>query len=217
MSLRGDNYETAEEVRFRLEDTVVLYDNRPVYITRVAGGEDNVVEGKKEIARVFIRKLPIEAKDKETRKFLSSRKFDLTPFKMGYMNYKKSAVFVSRRPIRQNRQGLSSGNVSYTLWDGNRAEIDFIDLIGSEDFVKMIDGVYPDFNEAREMLESGEFNSVAVSRSFAFVNDHDVDARFIIHKGTKCGIAMPDDKAVRIARKYHFLKEELANHGIPFI
>jgi len=93
MSLRGDAYETAEEVRFRLENTIVKYDGSPVYITRVEvaqpGDEDK-------ISRVLFSELPFDplaGKGKVQRRFLSSRKFDLTPFKMGYMNYKGDAFF----------------------------------------------------------------------------------------------------------------------------
>ena len=75
MSLKGDKYETTEEVKFRLEQTVVLYDKEPVYITRVNMPD---MEDKGEIARVYFIPLPINlgagnAKEVRTLILLRSR------------------------------------------------------------------------------------------------------------------------------------------------
>lgn len=215
MSLKGDKYENAEEVNFRLKDTVVLYDGKPVYIVRVNMPED---EDRKEIARVFFYDLPLvnRGANKETRKYLSSKKFDLAPFKMGYMNYNGSAVFVSRSPIRQNRQGLSQAVTTFTDCKGRRYEdINFNTMCHSQGFVDMVNGVYPNFKDAGELLGDKETSSIAVSRTFAFVIDHDLEALLLMHKGVRCGIALKDDKALKIPPKFHFLREEMEDHRIP--
>lgn len=214
MSLKGDKYETTEEVNFRLKDTVVLYDGKPVYITQVRIPE---AEDGKEIARVFFKELPIVGRGgRETRKFLSSRKFDLTPFKMGYMNFSGSAVFVSRSPVRQNRQGLSQAVTTFTDCKGRRYEnITFNLMLQSLGFVDMVNGKYPSFKDAGELLGDNETSSVAVSRTFAFVIYHDLEALLLLHKGTRCGIALKEDKAVKVPPKFHFLREEMEEHRIP--
>jgi hypothetical protein len=210
MSLKGDKYETADEIRFRLENTVVLYDGKPVYITRVdAGGEDG------EIARVFFYDLPLVGNNKETRKFLSSRKFDLTPFKMGYLNYNGEAIFVSRSPVRQNRQGLCVNNTVFTTIKGQRAEFSYNQMIGSSGFIDMVMGTYPDFKTAGTMLDEKGIKSVAVSRSFAFIIDHDLEALLLMHKGVKCGLAMKGDRGLKLPPKFAFLREEMEEHRIP--
>lgn len=215
MSLRGDKYETAEEIRFRLEHTVVSYDGRPVYISRCTLPENP--EEKGEIARVFFYEMPYLGKQvKETRKYLSSKKFDLTPFKMGYFNHKGRACFVSRAPLRQNRQGLCQNTAQFTDPRGRRdEEMGFNTMISSQGFVDMIDGKYPDFKDAGDMLGNKDGNSVALSREFACVIENDLDALLLVHKGNKCGIALKGEKGIKVPQKFHFLKEAMEDCRIP--
>lgn len=213
MSLKGDKYETAEEVEFRLRNTVVLYDGDPVYITKtnLPGADD---EG--EIARVFFQPLPYNGRGREVRKYLSSKKFDLTPFKMGFMNYEGAAYFLARQPLRQNRQGLGAGTLSIKNMSPNETRgIDFNTVITADGFVDMIRGKYPSFQEAGEMLNGGDAYSVAVSRSFCFLFDTDLDMLLLSHRGVKCGTAMKGDKAIRLPEKFHFLRQEAEECRIP--
>lgn len=216
MSLKGDKYETADEVKFRLEKTVVLYDDDPVYITSVRVPED--MEEKGEIARVFFRTLPFKNTGAETRKYLSSKKFDLAPFPMGYMNHNGEANFVSRSPVRQNRQGLSVETTNiYDHRGKQRGHLDFNQMIKSQGFYDMVKGNYPDFKEAGGMLNGKDCTSVAISRTFAFVLDDDIDALLLLHKGTKCGLAMKGDRGIKIPPKYHFLRQEMEAHRVPIL
>lgn len=215
MSLKGDNYETAEEIRFRLEGTIVLYNEKPVWISRVQAPDG---EDRKEIARVFFYDLPWAGKvgAKETRKYLSSRNFDLTPFKMGYMNHGGQATFVARTPVRQNKQGLSQATALFTNVKGVKSEImNFTTMIQSQGFVDMVDGKFPDFKAAGELLDNKGVTSVAISRSFAFVIDHDFQMLLMLHKGVKCGIAMKGARALQVPPKFLFLREEMEEHRIP--
>lgn len=238
MSLRGDKYETVEEVKFRLENTVVLYDEEPVYITRVNAVEpgDDVNPG--EVSKVYFQPLPWRGAAKNdlfirfdpavqnpapkapdrraTRKFLSSRKFDLTPFKMGYFNEGGQATFVSRAPVRQNQQGLSARTALFSDIKGRKSlNIGWNQLINSQGFVDMVHGKYPSLEEAKELINNENHTSVAVSRSFAFFIDHDLESMFLMHKGTKCGFCSTDDNGVKVPNKFHFLREEMEEARIP--
>jgi hypothetical protein len=215
MSLRGDKYETIEEIKSRLEGTVVLYENEPVFINRVAvpGGK----EDKDEIARVFFHKLPFTLNNRppEFRRYLSSKKFDLTPFRMGYANLEKRTVFVSRSPVRQYKQGLTGDVTKLSEVSGERSELGFNTLVQDKGFVDMVQGVYPDFKTAGQVLEAGEKRSLAISRSFAFLSDPDLDILILMNKGVKCGIVLRGDKNIRLSKKFNFLKEELEEYRIP--
>ena len=218
MSLKGDKYETTEEVKFRLENTVVMYDGEPVYIVRVNMPE---AEDRKEIARVYFVPLPLlggkgDRNAKEVRKYLSSRNFDLTPFKMGYFNHNGEATFVARNPVRQNKQGLSQNTCTFTDCRGKGSQnMNFNEMVRSQGFADMIAGRFPSFKEAGDMLGNKEHSSVAISRSFAFWIDHDLESLLLMHKGIKCGIAMKDDRALKVPPKFHFLREEMEDHRIP--
>lgn len=217
MTLKGDKYETAEEVKFRLENTVVLYDKEPVYITKVNLPEPE--DGKGEIARVFFQPLPypdVGGRFGETRKYLSSKNFDLTPFKMGYVNIEGSAYFLSRNPVRQNRQGLANNNISIKDFRGRGTDkLKFGSLIRSTGFIDMFHGKYPTFKQISDLLDYNVRDSVAIGRSFALGIDQDLEAMVLYHKGVKCGLALTEDKAVRVPEKFHFLREEMEEQRIP--
>jgi hypothetical protein len=226
MSLKGDKYETAEEVKFRLEGTVVLYDGKPVVVTRVRIPED---EDRKEIARVFFKPLPYGKNPKrvinddgevvavgEVRKYLSSKKFDLAPFKMGYFNHNGEATFASRIPNRQNKQGLSQATCAFINIRGKQSQtMNFNTMLTSQGFVDMVEGKFPSFAEIGDMIGDKENASVAVSRSFAFLIDNDLEALLLMNKGVKCGIALKGQKALNLPPKFHFLREELEDCRIP--
>ena len=216
MSLKGEAYESVEEVKFRLENTVVTYDGAPVYITRVHFPENE--DEKKEIARVYFCELPHNPgrNGKDVRKYLSSKKFDLAPFRMGYFNHDGEALFVSRIPNRQNKQGLSVGTSRIVDIKGRAPEkCNFNTMVASKGFVDMVAGNFPSFKEAGELLGQKENSSIAISRSFAFVIDHDLDVLVLKHKGISCGVAMKGDKALKLPPKYHFLREEAEQCRIP--
>ncbi len=230
MSLKGDAYETQEEISFRLLNSVVLYDGKPVYISRVNLPEN--ADEKKEIARVHFFELPYgvevdrygdpipgmkgKGKGVEQRKYLSSKNFELAPFKMGYCNMGDEAVFVSRNPVRQNRQGLSQGTTSILDINGKKSgNYGFNHLIAAKGFSDMVAGSYPTFKDVGDLLGDNEKSSVALSRSFACRIDNDLEALVLLHKGIKCGIALKGDKTLRLPPKFHFLKQEAEECRIP--
>lgn len=220
MSLKGDKYETAEEIRARLEGTVVRYDNEPVYITRVE--EDD----RDDIARVYFRKLPYSDRGEEYRKYLSSRYFNCSPFQMGYVNYQGKAVLLSRLPARQYKQGLSGNSLMVTDIQGKDARRgfggivekgvlpSFNDLLRSSVFPDLIAKKYPSFKEVGELL-ADDVKSVALSPSYAVAIDRELESLFLFNKGTRVGLALIGDKGIRLSSKFHYLKEELEEHRVP--
>lgn len=215
MSLKGDKYETVDEVTTRLKDSIVMYDGKPVYITRISHADP---DDEDKISRVFFRELPYgnNVQAKEQRKFLSSKKFELATPRLGYFNHEGQAVFVSRIPVRQYQQGLTKKTASVCDVVGNiHQQIGFTTMVGSQGFVDMIAGKYPSFQDVGDMIDDKENSSVALSASFAFRLDHDLDALILMNKGTRCGLALKGDKALKIPQKFHFLRQELEECRIP--
>ena len=213
-------YETLEEAEMRLNGTVVLYDGEPVYITRVAkAGPD---DGKADVFRVYAQPLPYKPngglEDGAFRKFISSKKFDLSTFKMGFMNYKGEAIYCSRKPARQYKQGISNNTFVTKPLTGDKPfpygakAYRLTDLITDKSFVDMVKGVYPSFEKAREKV-SKDGGSCAFSREYALMADADLDGLiYLYHKGDKVGFIL-DDK-VKLANKMKCLKEALAELGL---
>jgi hypothetical protein len=215
MSLKGDKYETAEEIRFRLENTIVLYEGLPVFITKTRRGDELVDD--KDISRVYFQKMPFKRGQKEERRYLSSKKFDLKPFPMGYFNSEGKALYASRRPVRQNKQGLSANTLIIDDDGRQRGGFGFEDIIRDQGFCDMILGVYPSFKDAGDIIDKDGCNSVAISRAFALAMDDDLGALILKNRGVSCGLAFKGDRGFRLAPKYHFLKEELEEHKIPIV
>ncbi len=211
MSLKGDKYETAEEITARLLNSVVIYDGQLVHINDVS--LPGAVDGK-EIARVHFTPLPLKG-DKPVRKYLSSRKFDLTPFKMGYLNYYGRAILFVRKPARQYKQGLCSANVSAYEITGqslNRAAVE--DILNGQALVDLYNNKYPSFESVAE-FKNKEISSVALSKNFAVAFDHDLEVMFLYRGTTKCGLAFRGDKTIRVPEKFKYLREELVADNIP--
>jgi hypothetical protein len=195
-------YETVEDASMRLRNTVVLYKGDPVYITRLERGTED------EIFRVYYRPLPLKPGDEaEARKFISSKYFDIAPFRMGYLNdLKNGAYYCKRSPNRIQKQGLCGEN--FVARTHNGKGIPFNVFITNPEVVLMINNVYPTLTQAIKALEKSP--GVAFSRDFCLVRDEVLtDLIYIYHKGEKVGLLQRDDGSVRLAAKFRCLKEAL--------
>lgn len=214
-------YESVEDASLRLRGSVVLYDGAPVYVEGVNAAPP---EDAKEIFRVHFRNLPIGDNGPQ-RKYISSRKFDLAPFKMGFLNTDKGAVYCSRSPARQQSQGLVSKNfvaeavppgdpVKHPFGGAPRAAqgISFEDFIMHSNVPKMVAGEYPLFAEACANAAKGV--STAFARELCVAPDPDLPfLLYLYHKTTKVGV-VNIDKTVTLGPKRKCLKELLAEKNV---
>jgi hypothetical protein len=208
-------YESVNDANMRLGNTIVLYDGKPVYIREVGAlGEGEGANG--DIYRVYIKNLPISPTDRGAyeRKFISSKKFDLAPFPMGFMNLNEHAVYLSRAPKKQQKQGLSEGTLSaVTVGDPlGQQRIRFADLLNKKEFADCISGNYPNVREATRLIEAGA-QSVAFSRCFAMARDTALpELIYLYHKKDKVGFIM--DGAFKLSAKGRCLRESLQEVGV---
>jgi hypothetical protein len=200
----------------RLSGTVVLYDGKPVYIREVGALRD-AAEGKNgDIYRVYIKELPIKSGDDRDyeRKFISSKKFDLAPFPMGFMNHEGKAVYLSRAPRRQQKQGLSEQTLScYNVGEAAAGNVlRFANLTSNQAFVDCVMNKYPTVQEATRMVEQGA-DSAAFSRCFAIARDKSLpELIYLYHKNDKVGFIM--DGTLKLSAKGRCLRESLNEVGV---
>lgn len=207
-------YESVNDANMRLSGTIVLYDGKPVFIREVGAiGEGEGKNG--DIYRVYINELPIKRGAQTERKFISSKKFDLAPFPMGFMNTEAGkAVYLSRAPRRQQKQGLSEATLSqYAVGDLTGARVvRFADLTNSQPFVDCINGKYPSVAEATQLVKDGA-DSVAFSRCFAIARDSSLpELIYLYHKKDKVGFIM--DGKLKLSAKGRCLRESLNEVGV---
>lgn len=217
-------YEALEDARMRLKGTVVRYKGDPVYITEITPGNAD------EIHRVYYKEVPFNAPkpkpfrnmeeivadaelDAAKRKYISSKFFDIEPFRMGYVNSpnRNGAFFCSRLPNRIQKQGLCGEN--FRAMDNFGVMVDFNTFLNTKEVLEMINDRYPTFNQALAGLN--KVPSVAFSRNFALVKDAVIpDLLYLYHKGEKVGMYNSATKFVSLGVKFQCLKESLNELGV---
>lgn len=208
-------YETVEDAQMRLRHTVVLYKGRPVYITAIGMGTGD------EIFRVHYKELPLVSPERPRRimdeegeegdgkrKYISSKHFDIAPFRMGYVNRPSGggAFYCSRMPNRMQKQGLCGEN--FRAFDNFGRQLDFNTFVSCKETVAMVENNYPSFDVALKSLD--KIASVAFNRDFALAKDPVIpDLVFLYHKGEKVGMIAPKTREVTLGDKFKCLKESL--------
>jgi hypothetical protein len=212
-------YETVDDARMRLRNTIVLYRGVPVIITNVFNGEEPG-----EVVRVTIAELPHKGgaggedpferrpvrlgdaplKEGEQRKFLSSKHFDIAPFKLGYVNSQKGAFYCTRLPNRIQKQGLCGEN--FRAFDNFGRQVPYASFVACKETPAMIGNIYPSFDLALRSLE--QVPSVAFCRDFSLVKDEVVpELVYLYHKGAKVGFFSKSE--ITLGKKFACLKESL--------
>lgn len=207
-------YENPEDAMMRLRNTVVMYKDQPVYITNIVRGET-----KDDILRVLFKELPTgtagnpkriidpeEAAKDSQRKYISSKHFDIAPFRLGYVNRQEGsgAFYCTRLPNRIQKQGLCGEN--FRAFDNLKAQIPFAAFLSCKETPAMIANQYPSFDRAVTLLSKCQ--SVAFHRDFALMKDSVIpELIFLYHKGEKVGAYM--NGAAMLGKKFTCLKESL--------
>lgn len=203
-------YETLEDARMRLRNTVVLYEGQPVLIREIARSD----KAGDDIFRVLFDNLPtkkggVDFEEQAKRKYISSKHFDIAPFKMGYVNSPNGAFFCSRIPNRMQKQGLCGENFRGTDNYGNA--INFATFLNTKEVLAMVRGDYPSFAGAVKAL--GKSDSVAFSRDFCIVKDEILEELVhLYHKGKKVGVILSG--RITLGKNFMCLKESLEELGL---
>ncbi len=204
MSLRV-RFDTAADAGMRLNDSIVKYDDKFVYIRSVEDHPDGIL-------RVQFSALPLRQGKLMTR-MINSPKFSADGFDLGYMNRRNgNAVYFERMPVRGNaKQGLSRHNLRSAGGEMQR-EFNFGNLVDMPEFLDMLEGKYPSLDEASGMIRQGAVSSVAFSRHFA-LEVGDLDILFLLYKGEKVGYSN-GDRGFSSPSKFRYLNEVAMNAGV---
>lgn len=127
------------------------------------------------------------------------RDLDLSTIPLGYFNSYRGASYLSRRPLRQWKQGLRYQN----LHAGNGNTNGLYEAI---DYVAK--GIYPKYDFCLETLFNEECPSVAFARRFAVAKKPAGEAR-LLYKDRNVGRVMADNGELVLDNKFFFLKETL--------
>lgn len=143
-------YDTVSYAKSRLDGTIISKDGYPILVSEVFGTDDNIM----------VLYTDIHSDKDKSLKECTLDSCDINPVKLGYVNYRKNAVYVMRPPMRIDwRQGLRVRNLitSHNEYDRN---------IPQNVLARTIRNEYPTFENCLEKLSSGD-TSIAYHRDFS--------------------------------------------------
>ena len=210
-------YEEVGDAKMRLRGCVVLYKGAPVLVSDVLAGNGD------DIFRVLFNELPIvgarvkradpEEGEGVKRKFISSKHFDIAPFKMGYVNSQGpgGAFYCQRMPNRVQKQGLCAEN--FTAVNNYGQGIPFGAFTTSKEVPAMIANDYPSFDQAVRSLD--KLSAVAFHREFCLVKDAVIQGLiYLYHKAKKVGMYTKNNGEIGLGKQFACLKETLQEQRI---
>lgn len=179
----GDDYRYANE---RLNGSVITRKGLPVYINRV--DEYGMVS-----FHIVGGNCSKEAHIKE---------FDLTPIKLGYINYPTQAIYSFRVPVRGYRQGIRSGTFASRRGAGTK--------LLTKSLSNCVQNIYPQIDTCVETIFNGEATSRAYHRKFSLAVDRKNSNRlFLKYRDSKVGSYDIKKNDINLDTNHQFLKEAL--------
>lgn len=197
-------YDILEQAQLRLKGSVVMYDGRPAKVL------DAFEEVKGEIG-VNISPLP-KLRD-NIKVSLKDPKLNIREFRLGYVNAYNYAGYLTRMPGRQQKQGLSNGNVCFDDEFQRMVGIGFENIIKRPEFADALMGIYPAFDKCVEsLLNNAEMRSIAFCRRFALYQDPELGYFELRYRGAR--IAWGDPNAFNLPSEHSYLTEVIREQGI---
>lgn len=186
------------DVELRLHNTFVLYEGRVYYaMLGCDGGATVDLRDPREVQVLNLSSIDA-----------NSSKIDVNNFNLGYMNYGSSTYFVERVPYRQQKQGLTRGQLAVYGAGLRENQGCGSNLFHSQGMVDMLQNVYRPADVCLTTVLSSvdaARGGVAVSTDFCFrmVGKKDID---VLYKQNNVGIL---DRATGVVKL-----TELYNHSI---
>lgn len=197
-------YTDVHEIAAKLNDTIVFFAGRPVYVIGLEAGFDAVLR---------VSPLPrVPGIEHAVNHRWETSGWNITDFNLGYWNPegRDSVCYMRRMPMRQWRQGLCEHQVIQEPY-----AIPFSRAIYMQSFVDMLQGVYPTFEEAKDRLAQkrlGSEYSLAFSRVLAIHH----------YKSGHWGLAYKNRpiysgeslESLTLSEEFSHLHETLEEHGL---
>jgi len=210
-------YDTLEQARMRLRGSILTFEDKAVLVREVR----EATKTKPMLVDVSVYPLIGDTGHEITdAKKLSipigDPALNFRIFHVGYINdpYRLTADFMVRNTARQQIQGLQTRALFSA--SGNRVSNQALNGQALED---MLLQKYPTPKEAFDMIHNKGWISVGVSSQFAVGRDMKIKSLFkLFYRGTPVGLAIGKNfENFTLDDEYLYLKEVLAEEGIPFI
>ena len=167
-------------------DTVVRYQQRPVYVHGINEGKKLLIYDLEDL-KIKVGTLPVNDKG-----------FDFTPVPLGFCNHNKDALFLQRTPKRQYKQGLCKTNLSVSYLTHDAVMDGAAKIIRTRSLAHCIEGRYPSLMNAIKLITDEGYRSVAFARKLAVDENlnlffkqekvgmvNEIDGKFILNRTKK--------------------------------
>jgi hypothetical protein len=205
------------EFQDRYHDSVIYFDGRPVYITRVH--PDNP-----DSTNVILEYIPLPfraglSNDGLARTSALDPRWTEHPIHVGYCNdftwtdtngvNRKTAYFFTRIPVRRSRAGLHSEALS----GPRNAGMSYTACLNHPGFVKMLQKEYYPIDVVRKELIGGkDFKVMAFSPHWAM--ERDELERWTLHYKGRSVASGHDLRNLVLPGKFGYLKEAISEMGL---
>jgi len=183
-------YEMIEDIRARLENTIIRYDNEPVLVT----GHDGF--------NIFIKYLSGAKKEMVS---IKDKKLNFKSIPLGYVNYKGRAYYLQRIPNRRWKHGVSTGGIYSATPNAP------IEYLLEKPLVATVKNIYCSYDKALKEIEKKTVSAVAFDRSLS-IRKEELGNTKLEYKGTDAGYFEADK--VLLGKNFKHLKEQLIYKGV---
>ena len=190
------HYDTVEDAKTKLANSICYYDGKAILVKSILGND-------LEPENLKVQFINLEGNQKTVK--LLDPLLNYTHFNIGYTNQVCRAVWWYRKPIRQYTQGLRYTQMNYVTSDGSDNEILFQ---YSTETARMLENVYPTFEECQEKLVEGRSDSIAFHQHFGMSFDNLHDDFIIEYRGRKIG-TNPRAHEFKLIKDFRHLSEAL--------
>ncbi len=138
-------WDNREDARMRSVESVVRYDNLPVYIRDIVDDPPGL-----KVQFTYLLKQKTELKD------IKDELFDWSPVPTGNVNTEHGMLYLCRRPVRKWKQGLHRDNMRVVDTGQVKKMIMNGHLLRSREFGRTVMRDYPSYEEAFQHVSDGK-------------------------------------------------------------
>ena len=206
--MKYNGFYDLEHARMYLKGSIIRLGTEPIYVLDVIEVKNHI--GKK-IQR--IKYLLLSSQGKQQNINIKSKKLNLAPVPLGFMNYCHNGtykcVYLSRIPARMWKIGLHPQNLSILPCAGNRnTDMNTSNVILSSGFRDTVMGKFPTYKQAIKTVDKGNiYSTVAFNRNFAIQKR--MSTVSLIYYKYEAAIGECSLSGPKLRKSFSFLQEHL--------
>ncbi len=220
-------YDTLEEAQSRLKNTIIYYEDEPVYVRDIVDTRHGQPYGRGQEDRFTLHYYTLGRDRKGGSDTLANPAFRQNNFKLGYFNIgsgvpgtepgseKLRTGYLTRITTRRTKQGICQENLMVVPTERDLGNLRFGDMHLSQPVKDMLTGTYMSPEAAAShVVDRGSF-SAAFHRHFAFSYDDFREDIVLLYRGHKIGFG--DCEEITLGPQYKFCREAALEAGIKRI